>query len=159
MIADFSSNVRSYSTSVETRVNENNFERVYVQGGMNAKPLVVERIDKDENIGRDVESRLEDNSENLEGLNSVEVLSTGKGESDVETEAWKLLRNAVVTYCGSPIGTVAANDPADKQPLNYDQVFIRDFLPSALAFLLKGESEIVRNFLLHTLQLQVTCVV
>ncbi|KAK0576535.1 hypothetical protein LWI29_019192 [Acer saccharum] len=41
-----------------------------------------------------------------------------------------------------------------KQPLNYDQVFIRDFVPSALAFLLKGEGEIVRNFLLHTLQLQ-----
>ncbi|PSS00241.1 Alkaline/neutral invertase [Actinidia chinensis var. chinensis] len=159
VIADVSSNFRNYSTSVETRVNENNFERVYVQGGMNVKPLVVERIDKDENIGRDVESRLEDNSENvnnenLEGLNPVGVLSTGKGESDVETEAWKLLRNAVVTYCGSPIGTMAANDPADKQPLNYDQVFIRDFLPSGLAFLLKGEAEIVRNFLLHTLQLQ-----
>nr|GMD89254.1 alkaline/neutral invertase A, mitochondrial [Ipomoea batatas] len=34
---------------------------------------------------------------------------------------------------------VAANDPADKLPLNYDQVFIRDFIPSALAFLLNGE--------------------
>ena len=53
------------------------------------------------------------------------------------------------------MGTVAANDPGDKTPLNYDQVFIRDFVPSALAFLLKGEGEIVRNFLLHTLQLQV----
>jgi hypothetical protein len=40
--------------------------------------------------------------------------------------------------------------------LNYDQVFIRDFVPSALAFLMHGETEIVRNFLLHTLQLQVT---
>ncbi|XAR52719.1 hypothetical protein NMG60_11020928 [Bertholletia excelsa] len=49
---------------------------------------------------------------------------------------------------------MAANDPADKAPLNYDQVFIRDFIPSALAFLLRGEAEIVRNFLLHTLQLQ-----
>ncbi|CAD6203375.1 unnamed protein product [Miscanthus lutarioriparius] len=38
--------------------------------------------------------------------------------------------------------------------LNYDQVFIRDFVPSAIAFLLKGESDIVKNFLLHTLQLQ-----
>ncbi|KAK8689327.1 hypothetical protein V6N13_088048 [Hibiscus sabdariffa] len=52
------------------------------------------------------------------------------------------------------VGTVAANDPGDKQPLNYDQVFIRDFVPSALAFLLGGEGEIVKNFLLHTLQLQ-----
>ncbi|MFS8025738.1 putative glycosyl hydrolase family 100 [Helianthus anomalus] len=39
-------------------------------------------------------------------------------------------------------------------PLNYDQVFIRDFVPSALVFLLKGEWEIVQNFLLHTLQLK-----
>ncbi|KAL8171761.1 hypothetical protein V2J09_023565 [Rumex salicifolius] len=75
-------------------------------------------------------------------------------ESDVEREAWRLLRDSVVTYCNSPVGTVAANDPNDKQPLNYDQVFIRDFVPSALAFLLKGEAEIVKNFLLHTLQLQ-----
>ncbi|GFZ09104.1 plant neutral invertase family protein [Actinidia rufa] len=61
---------------------------------------------------------------------------------------------AVVNYCGTPVGTVAASDPADEQPLNYDQVFIRDFVPSALAFLLNGEGEIVKNFLLHTLQLQ-----
>ncbi|KAL8477658.1 hypothetical protein ACS0TY_029818 [Phlomoides rotata] len=69
-------------------------------------------------------------------------------------EAWRLLRNVVVSYCGSPVGTLAENDPNDKLPLNYDQVFIRDFVPSAFAFLLKGEGEIVRNFLLHTLQLQ-----
>lgn len=76
-------------------------------------------------------------------------------ESEAEKEAWRILENAVVRYCGSPVGTVAANDPGDKMPLNYDQVFIRDFVPSALAFLLKGEGDIVRNFLLHTLQLQV----
>jgi hypothetical protein len=35
--------------------------------------------------------------------------------------------------------------------LNYDQVFIRDFVPSVLAFLMHDETEIVRNFLLHTL--------
>ncbi|GJS29934.1 alkaline/neutral invertase E, chloroplastic-like protein [Tanacetum coccineum] len=33
-------------------------------------------------------------------------------------------------------------------------VFIRDFIPSGIAFLLKGEYDIVRNFILHTLQLQ-----
>jgi len=76
-------------------------------------------------------------------------------ESALEKEAWDLLRDAVVTYCGEPVGTIAANDPTDPYPLNYDQVFIRDFIPSAVAFLLKGETEIVRNFLLHTLQLQV----
>lgn len=76
-------------------------------------------------------------------------------ESPLEAEAWRLLKKAVVSYCGQPVGTIAANDPTDPYPLNYDQVFIRDFIPSAIAFLLKGEHEIVRNFIHHTLQLQV----
>ncbi|CAI0382094.1 unnamed protein product [Linum tenue] len=91
---------------------------------------------------------------NLRNPEGVEIVSPRREESDIEKEAWKLLNDAVVRYCGSPVGTVAANDPGDKTPLNYDQVFIRDFVPSALAFLLRGEGEIVRNFLLHTLQLQ-----
>ncbi|CAK9162508.1 unnamed protein product, partial [Ilex paraguariensis] len=33
-------------------------------------------------------------------------------------------------------------------------VFVRDFVPSALAFLMNGEPDIVKNFLLKTLQLQ-----
>ncbi len=162
---------RVLSTSVETRVNEKNFERIYVQGGgeggVNMKPLVVERIDKDENIVGEEGSRIEVNGvvgdvdgdvslRNLEGLSESKVEGKEEEEeSEVEKEALRLLREAVVSYCGSPVGTVAANDPGDKQPLNYDQVFIRDFVPSALTFLLKGEGEIVRNFLLHTLQLQV----
>ncbi|XP_038889921.1 alkaline/neutral invertase A, mitochondrial-like [Benincasa hispida] len=159
IIARIASKVRDLSTSIETRVNDNNFERIYVQGGLNAKPLVVEKIDKDENIVGEEDSRIEVgsehvNEENLEDLNKAKVISSKREESDIEKEAWRLLREAVVTYCGSPVGTMAANDPADKQPLNYDQVFIRDFVPSALAFLLNGEGEIVRNFLLHTLQLQ-----
>ncbi|CAH2040336.1 unnamed protein product [Thlaspi arvense] len=72
----------------------------------------------------------------------------------IENEAWELLRESVVYYCGSPIGTIAAKDPTSSNVLNYDQVFIRDFIPSAIAFLLKGEYDIVRNFILHTLQLQ-----
>jgi hypothetical protein len=28
------------------------------------------------------------------------------------------------------VGTIAACDPNDASPLNYDQVFIRDFVPS-----------------------------
>lgn len=154
------SKVSNYSTSVETRVNDANFERIYVQNGINVKPYV-ERIDKDENIVREQESIIEVNNyegvheDDLEGVNGLKVENPRRDETDIEKEAWRLLQEAVVTYCGSPIGTVAANDPGDKQPLNYDQVFIRDFVPSALAFLLKGEGEIVRNFLLHTLQLQV----
>ncbi|CAN1219389.1 Alkaline/neutral invertase A, mitochondrial [Linum perenne] len=133
---------QQHSTSVETRVNDGNFERIYVQKGIVDKPLVVERIDIDE------ERR---NPE--EGV-GVEPIVKKREETDLEKEAWKLLKDSVVTYCGSPVGTVAANDPGDSTPLNYDQVFIRDFVPSALAFLLKGEGEIVRNFLLHNLQLQ-----
>lgn len=34
------------------------------------------------------------------------------------------------------------------------QVFVRDFVPTALAFLMNGEPEIVKNFLLKTLRLQ-----
>ncbi|CAK7325297.1 unnamed protein product [Dovyalis caffra] len=86
----------------------------------------------------------------------------GRGRDDsrkvsidpIEEEAWDLLRDSIVYYCGSPIGTIAANDPTSSSVLNYDQVFIRDFIPSGIAFLLKGEYDIVRNFLLHTLQLQ-----
>ncbi|KAL8224165.1 hypothetical protein R6Q57_019640 [Mikania cordata] len=75
--------------------------------------------------------------------------------SDIfEKEAWDLLRESIVHYCGSPIGTIAANDPTSSSVLNYDQVFIRDFIPSGIAFLLKEEYDIVRNFILHTLQLQ-----
>ncbi|GAB4855058.1 Neutral/alkaline invertase 3, chloroplastic, variant 2 [Ancistrocladus abbreviatus] len=74
----------------------------------------------------------------------------------IEEEGWKLLQESVVYYCGSPIGTIAAQDPtsSNSNVLNYDQVFIRDFIPSGIAFLLKGEYDIVRNFILHTLQLQ-----
>lgn len=72
----------------------------------------------------------------------------------LEDEAWNLLRDSMVYYCSSPIGTIAANDPTCSNVLNYDQVFIRDFIPSGIAFLLKGEYDIVRNFILHTLQLQ-----
>ena len=160
VISCVSSDVRSFSTSVETRVNDKNFERIYVQGGINVKPRVLERIDTDETVAYNEESRIEVDGKNINGenakvVNKGEVLITKREESEAEKEAWKLLRDSVVTYCGSPVGTMAANDPGDKTPLNYDQVFIRDFVPSALAFLLKGEGEIVRNFLLHTLQLQV----
>ncbi|GMJ11980.1 alkaline/neutral invertase E, Arabidopsis alkaline/neutral invertase E [Hibiscus trionum] len=72
----------------------------------------------------------------------------------IEEEAWELLKASMVYYCGSPVGTIAANDPTSSNVVNYDQVFIRDFIPSGIAFLLKGEYDIVRNFILHTLQLQ-----
>lgn len=76
--------------------------------------------------------------------------------NSIEDEAWSLLQDSIVYYCNNPVGTIAANDSSSTSVLNYDQVFIRDFIPSGIAFLLKGEYDIVRNFILHTLQLQVT---
>lgn len=145
---------RDFSRIIEKRVDDNG-EMVYVKGGMNVKPIVVESDDKDEDDDDvEEESRLkggeeDEKTENSGGLKNVEE------ETEVEKEAWKLLQEALVTYYDSPVGTVAANDSDSEQALNYDQVFIRDFIPSALAFLLKGEKEIVKNFLLYTLQLQV----
>lgn len=70
-----------------------------------------------------------------------------------EEEAWKLLEKSIIYYQGRPIGTVAAQDP-EVEALNYDQCFIRDFVPSALVFLMTGRTEIVRNFLIETLVMQ-----
>ncbi|KAJ9188705.1 hypothetical protein P3X46_000075 [Hevea brasiliensis] len=91
---------------------------------------------------------------NVASAATVREKSHKAHEGSVEEEAWDLLRASVVYYCGNPIGTIAANDPSDTSILNYDQVFIRDFIPSGIAFLLKGEYDIVRNFILYTLQLQ-----
>jgi hypothetical protein len=69
------------------------------------------------------------------------------------TEAWQHLEKSIIYYKGRPIGTIAANDP-NLDALNYDQCFVRDFVLSALAFLINGQTEIVRNFLIETLALQ-----
>lgn len=76
-----------------------------------------------------------------------------KPETPLVQDAQKLLEQSIIYYQGHPVGTVAARDP-DIAPLNYDQCFIRDFVPSALLFLIQGKTEIVRNFLAHTLALQ-----
>lgn len=129
------------STTIGPKVECARPERIYVTS---VNPLEVERIEEENfsNVGLE------------ESLSPATSVPKEENESALEKEAWNLLRAAVVNYCGSPIGTVAANDPSDTTPLNYDQVFLRDFVPSALAFMLRGETEIVRNFLLHTLQLQ-----
>ncbi|KAG6751095.1 hypothetical protein POTOM_045613 [Populus tomentosa] len=84
-------------------------------------------------------------------------------------DAWEALRKSLVYFRGQPVGTIAAYDHASEEVLNYDQVmylkfhkaiasdfqvFVRDFVPSALAFLMNGEPEIVKHFLLKTLYLQ-----
>eukprot|EP00271_Cylindrocystis_brebissonii_P021003 TRINITY_DN7315_c0_g1_i1.p1 TRINITY_DN7315_c0_g1~~TRINITY_DN7315_c0_g1_i1.p1 ORF type:complete len:690 (-),score=155.03 TRINITY_DN7315_c0_g1_i1:1201-3117(-) len=68
-------------------------------------------------------------------------------------DAWVNLRKALVFFRGQAVGTIAALDSGE-EAVNYDQVFVRDFVPSGLAFLMNGEPEIVRNFLLKTLRLQ-----
>lgn len=68
--------------------------------------------------------------------------------------AWKALEDSIIYYCDRPVGTVAARDPS-VEALNYDQCFIRDFVPSALVYLIYGQTEIVRSFLTQTLKLQI----
>ncbi len=67
--------------------------------------------------------------------------------------AWCELYKSVINYKGQPVGTVAARDP-DNDILNYDHCFVRDFAVSALAFLMRGDTEIVRNFLTIMVELQ-----
>lgn len=157
VIPRVASDFRNHSSSVEAHVNQKSFESIYIQGGLNVKPLVIERIETDHGVAKEEDrDRIEADSStvNIDSLKGLREKTAEREVSEIEKEAWKLLRSAVVNYCGNPVGTVAANDLTDKQALNYDQVFIRDFVPSALAFLLNGEGEIVKNFLLHTLQLQ-----
>ncbi|KAF4347400.1 hypothetical protein G4B88_021903 [Cannabis sativa] len=121
--SDFRNHSTSSSSSVEASVNEKSFESIYIQGGLNVKPLVIKKIEPGSN---DVIKK-EEESSSVGDLN-VDVDSSNLNETKVEKEVsasekegWKLLWDSVVTYCGNPVGTVAANDPADNQPLNYDQ--------------------------------------
>jgi|GEM_PF-1923181 len=54
---------------------------------------------------------------------------------------------------GRRVGVMAASD-RELPRLNYDQCFVRDFAVCASAFLLRGDTEIVRNFLVTVLRLQ-----
>ncbi|MFW6375402.1 MAG: glycoside hydrolase 100 family protein [Guyparkeria sp.] len=77
----------------------------------------------------------------------------GVASNAVEREAWRRLDASIVRYRGEPVGTIASGD-GDAPAQNYDHVFTRDFFVSAVAFLLRGEHEIVRNFLRVALDLQ-----
>ncbi len=68
--------------------------------------------------------------------------------------AYQLLEKSIVYYQGKPIGTVAAVGGEDLAAQNYNDCFIRDFVPSALVFLTDGKSEIVKNFLETVLSLR-----
>jgi hypothetical protein len=71
----------------------------------------------------------------------------------LETQAWELLEQSIIYHKGHPVGTIAVCNQS-QSVLNSDHCFIRDFIPSALLFLIKGRHDIVRNFLEETLKLQ-----
>jgi hypothetical protein len=90
---------------------------------------------------------------NRETMNDVEPRSELNDRATIEAQAWELLEKSIIYFEGEPIGTIAASDP-DIAALNYDQCFIRDFVSSAILFLIHGRAAIVRNFLEETLKLQ-----
>jgi len=67
--------------------------------------------------------------------------------------AFQLLDDSIIYYQGRPVGTAAASDPRPVAA-NYHECFIRDFVPSALVFLMSDRAEIVRNFLTTVMNLR-----
>ncbi len=65
---------------------------------------------------------------------------------EVLKSAYQLLEDALLYYRGEPVGTAAAMDRELAAP-NYNECFVRDFVPSALVFLYEGKVDVVRNFL------------
>ncbi len=74
-------------------------------------------------------------------------------KESIEQQANRLLEQSIIYYNHQPVGVVAASD-SEREALNYDQCFIRDFIPAALVFLIQGKIEIVYNFLIETVGLQ-----
>ncbi|MEO0012004.1 MAG: hypothetical protein RLZZ535_393, partial [Cyanobacteriota bacterium] len=71
----------------------------------------------------------------------------------IEQQANRLLEKSIIYYQQKAVGAVAAAD-SEREALNYDQCFIRDFIPAALVFLIQGKTDIVYNFLIETVGLQ-----
>ncbi|KAJ6832809.1 putative alkaline/neutral invertase D [Iris pallida] len=143
---------------------------------LHVKPRHAGGIERQRSFDERSLSELSISGNNLRGVDSYENLyspgggmrsapdtpvssGTGRGPFEFEphpmiAEAWEALRRSLVNFRGQPVGTIAAYDHASEDVLNYDQVFVRDFVPSALAFLMNGEHDIVKNFLLKTVHLQ-----
>ena len=73
--------------------------------------------------------------------------------NSITENAQQILEEAMIDHQGSPVGIVAACNRAEKA-LNYDQCFTRDFAVAALALLMQGKTDIVRNFLTQMVELQ-----
>jgi glycogen debranching enzyme len=67
-------------------------------------------------------------------------------------EAYEILERSIIYFQDRPVGTVAACDPSLVAE-NYAECFVRDFIPSALVFMIDGNPGIVRNFLRAALTL------
>lgn len=67
--------------------------------------------------------------------------------------AYEVLNRSVLYYQGQPVGTAAALGDS-VEAVNYKECFVRDFVPSALVFLMDGKSDIVKNFLQLVARLQ-----
>lgn len=95
------------------------------------------------------------------------VVLSWNGLKDI---AWRELNQPkYLVYCkGEPLGTKAADVPSDISSVNYDQCFVRDFVPVALVYLIKNQDitglngeavssrVVVGNFLATILKLQIT---
>lgn len=69
-------------------------------------------------------------------------------------QAHSILRDSVIYFNGLPAGTVAALDTSTVRA-NYEQCFVRDFVPSALCFLFAGRYDIVASFLRIVLDIRI----
>jgi len=67
--------------------------------------------------------------------------------------AYHLLNQSKLEYKGEVVGTIAATDPDIIAP-NYQECFVRDFVPSGIVFLMDGETDIIKNFLEIVLSLK-----
>ncbi|MDH5325865.1 MAG: glycoside hydrolase 100 family protein [Gammaproteobacteria bacterium] len=67
--------------------------------------------------------------------------------------AYDVLNRSILYFREQPVGTAAAVDNT-VEAVNYEECFIRDFVPSAMVFLMDGNTDIVRNFLQMVVRLQ-----
>lgn len=74
--------------------------------------------------------------------------------NEVLKSANLILNDSIMYYQNRPVGTLAALPSSKLAAANYDECFIRDFVPSAFVFLIQGKSDIVKNFLETVLTLK-----
>ena len=67
--------------------------------------------------------------------------------------AYEILERSILYWQGNPVGTLAACS-SESEAENYSECFVRDFVPSALVFMMDGRDEIVLNFLRSIMHLQ-----